>query len=166
MWGAGPDSRVDYHPLVKTCGPWEPGRAFSSARVPLLTLLRYSLRRAGHVHAPSARAMHWPLERALLQCMEHSHAHAALRFTAQSVPHAQIGRPEVVGKSRAEKKNVAVQHEAGPSTSTPAPAGDIPSSLPCAAKSVAPQALRSICVQSQPRFLACLCARAQCVQWA
>ena len=38
---------------------WEPGRAFSSARVPLLTLLRYSLRRAGHARAPSARAMHW-----------------------------------------------------------------------------------------------------------
>ena len=30
------------------------------------------------------RACH-ALERALLQCMEHSHAHAALRFTAQSV---------------------------------------------------------------------------------
>ena len=87
--------------------------------------------------------------------MAHSHAHAAVRFTAQSVPHAQIGRPDVVGKSRAEKKNVAVQHEAGPSTSTPAPAGDIPSSLPTAAKSVAPQALPSVFNPSPDSLRAC-----------
>ena len=72
--------------------------------MPLLTLLRYSLRRAGHAHAPSARAMAHALERALLQCMAHSHARPAMRLTAQSVPHAQIGRPDVVGKVQSGEK--------------------------------------------------------------
>ena len=66
-----------------------------------------------------------------------------------------MGRPELVGKSRAEKKKVAVQHEAGPSTSAPAPAEDMLPSPLRAPKPVARQALASLPNPSSDSLYAC-----------
>ena len=52
-----------------------------------------------------------------------------MRLTAQSVPHAQMGRPEVVGMARAKKKKPEQQQAAGPLTSSPAPAEDVEGTL-------------------------------------
>ena len=77
----------------------------------------------------------------MLQCMEHSHAHAALRFTAQSVPNVQMGRIKGVGMPRAKKNKPEQQQEAGPSSSTPAPTEDAPPSPPQRPKPAARQPL-------------------------
>ena len=78
-----------------------------------------------------------------------------MRLTAQSVPHAQMGRPEVVGMARAKKKKPEQQQAAGPLTSSPAPAEDPPPSHPRAPQPAPRQSLPS-CFNPNP-VCVCVC---------